>query len=221
MINTNLYKDWIRYLKDNNHYGYYIYTVGKITESNYYRQLLSASFDNCKIKANQILFLPENKREEFFFPRKDGSFTYINLLLGMKYIDVRVKKLNNCYKTSMNGTPFPLFISWEKLALMFIYEKFSKEYGEKVSNKVRKKIRENKKRREREEQLKREEKFRNDPSIGYHVYYDIPEVTATTAIVSNRDRGRHERNGDIEIRGQWYDRFNRANLRRENRWRMR
>jgi hypothetical protein len=142
----------------------------------------------------------------------------------MKQVDSRVISINNVYRYRENvRRVFIKHITWATVVKEFFMDELRQKYGDEALERMYKRM------EIRREQLRKAEEERRkiiwgsdsriiEPRGEWYFTLPDPPLAETarpipeTHVVRRRNR---------EERGQWYDRINTNNIRRQDRWRFR
>jgi len=228
---SETYKNWVKYLKINGLYCEYLYTMGKVVDHNFF--IIFSSKDRPKADKAFIVNSVDVTCSPFWQPRikeiiKIKEITKSDLMRVMKQVDSRVISINNVYRYQGHvQRVFIKHITWATVVKEFFIYELRQKYGDEALERMRKRmvIRKEKLRKAEEEKRKKlyEDMWGSDsrtiePRGEWYFTLPDPPLAETarpipeTHVVRRRNR---------EERGQWYDRINTNNIRRQDRWRFR
>jgi hypothetical protein len=223
---SETYKNWVKYLKIKGLYCEYLYTMGKVVDHNFF-----IIFSSKRPKPDKTFIV--NSADITCFPKikeiiKIKEITKSDLMKIMKQVDSRVMSINNVYMYQEHvRMVFINNISWATVVKEFFIYELRQKYGDEALERMYKRmeIRKEKLRKAEEEKRKKlyEDMWGSDsrtiePRGEWYFTLPDPPLAETarpmpeTHVVRRRNR---------EERGQWYDRINTNNIRRQDRWRFR
>ena len=218
---SETYKNWVKYLKIKGLYCEYLYTMGKIVDHNFF--IIFSPKDRPKPDKAFIVNSVDIACSTFWSPNIK-EMTKPDLMRIMRQVDSRVSSINNVYRYQEYAqNVFIKHITWTTVVKEFFIHELRQKYGDEALERMykRREIRREQLRKAEEERRKKlyEDIWGIEPSGGF--YFAFPDQplaetarTAATHTGVTRHRNREER-------GQWYDRINRNNIRRQDRWRFR
>jgi hypothetical protein len=214
---SETYKNWVKYLKMKGLYCEYLYTMGKVVDHNFFS--IFSQKDRPKSSKTFILSSSDITGSPFWGSTRFEHITRPDLIKIMKEVDNRISSLNNVYRYR-DGVDkvFTRDIVWADVVREFYIDELRQKYGEEALERMYK-------RREiRREQLRKAEEERRkkhwEEISTWSFDLDMPDIRVETARTAATYTG-VPRHRNREERGQWYDRINRNNIRRQDRWRFR
>lgn len=226
---SETYKNWVKYLKIKGLYCEYLYTMGKVVDHNFF---IIFSKDRPKPDKAFIANSADITCSSFWSP-KMKEVTKPDLMRIMRQVDNRVSSINNVYRyQEYVPKVFINLITWTTVVKEFFIHELRQKYGDEALERMykRREIRREQLRKAEEEKRKKlwENMWGSDsrsidsrtiePRGGWYFEFPDPPLAETartipeTHVVRRRNR---------EEGGQWYDRINRNNIRRQDRWRFR
>jgi len=220
---SETYKNWVKYLKIKGLYCEYLYTMGKVVDYNFF--IIFSPKDRPKpdkafiVNSVDIACSP-------YWSLKMKEVTKADLMRIMRQVDSRVSSINNVYRyQEYVQKVFIKDITWTTVVKEFFIYELRQKYGDEAFERMYKRM------KIRREQLRKAEEERRKKLCGDiwgsdsrtieprgEWYFELPDPplaeTARTYAATPRHRNREEG-------GQWYDRINRNNIRRQDRWRFR
>jgi len=220
---SETYKNWVKYLKIKGLYCEYLYTMGKVADHNFF--IIFSPKDRPK---PDKAFIVNSVGMEHFWPSNIKKITKPDLMRAMSLVDGRVCSINNVYRYQEYAQKaFIKNITWTTVVKEFFIYELRQKYGDEALERM------HKRRKIRREQLRKAEEERRKKLYGdmwgsdsrtieprEGLYFTLPDPPLAEAARPIPETHVVRRRNREEI-GQWYDRINRNNIRRQDRWRFR